>query len=81
MRNHENTELDLVGCPQCDAPAEIIDRFELPGSDGPVEHVKVQCLHRHWFMMEAARLVPVGSVARPVSSDPISGEEPVRWNR
>jgi hypothetical protein len=64
MNSH--TELDLVGCPECAAPAEIVDRFDLPGTDGPVAHVKVQCLHRHWFTTTAAA---------------VTGEEAARWNR
>ena len=48
--NH-NHDLELIGCPECAAPAEIIDRFDLPGTDGPVAHVKILCLHRHWFTM------------------------------
>jgi hypothetical protein len=52
MNNHG--ELDLVPCPQCAAPAEVVDRFDLPGTDGPVTHVKVQCLHRHWFTTVAS---------------------------
>ena len=46
---YSHNELDLVGCPECGMPAEIVDRFDLPSTDGPVAHVKIQCLHRHWF--------------------------------
>ena len=49
-------ELDLVVCPDCSAPAEVVDRFTLPSTDGPAEHVKVRCLHRHWFVLLAATL-------------------------
>ena len=34
----------------------------LPSTDGPVEHVKVQCLSRHWFLLPAAALPPVRTV-------------------
>jgi hypothetical protein len=75
MWNNENTGLDLAACPQCAAPAEILDRFDLPSSDGPVEHVKVQCLSRHRFTMPAAGL----------RADRVAGarfaEEVTRWNR
>ena len=49
QRHAQPHELDLVGCPECGAPAEIVDRFDLPSTDGPVAHIKIQCLHRHWF--------------------------------
>lgn len=79
MRNHENTGhqtrpattgtgIDVVACPECGAPAEVVDRFDLPSTDGPVEHVKVQCVTRRWFT------VPTHSL--PVTAP---GEEPGRW--
>lgn len=50
----DNTELApgaLVGCPTCGLPAEITDRFTLDGAPGPVEHVKVVCVRRHWYTL------------------------------
>jgi len=41
--------LELVGCPECAAPAEVVDRFTLDSTDGPVEHVRVRCVLRHQF--------------------------------
>ena len=41
----------LIGCPECHAPAEIIDRFTLPSTDGPIEHVDVCCCAGHFFRM------------------------------
>lgn len=67
MRSH--IDLDLVECPDCAAPAEVVDRFDLPSTSGPVAHVKVRCLHRHWFTMIDSR---VGSRF---------GEEQDRWDR
>lgn len=51
MTMNEITTLDLAGCPECDAPAEVVDRFVLDSPDGPVEHVTVQCVRRHRFVM------------------------------
>ena len=61
MTHHESTPLDLVGCPECEAPAEVVDRFELPGTSGPVDHVTIRCVRRHWFTMLAESLVTAGS--------------------
>ncbi|GEL25662.1 hypothetical protein PSU4_46160 [Pseudonocardia sulfidoxydans NBRC 16205] len=47
------TPLELVDCPACGAPAEVVDRFTLSSTDGPVEHVKVRCVLRHHFTMLA----------------------------
>ena len=56
MNNHKtnNTELTpdtLVNCPTCGLPAEITDRFTLAGAPGPVEHVKLICVRRHWYTL------------------------------
>ena len=55
---------DLTTCPDCGAVAEVNDRFVLESTDGPVEHVRTQCVRRHWFVLPAA------SVARPAVGVP-----------
>ena len=65
-------ELDLVVCPECGAPAEVVDRFTLQGTDGPVEHVKVACLARHWFLLPVTSLPAM----RPLNA--AAGTGPVR---
>jgi hypothetical protein len=56
--------LQLSWCPQCLAPAEIIDRFVLESTSGPVEHVTVSCLERHRFTTTADHLpaIPAGRI-------------------
>jgi hypothetical protein len=48
--------LDLIPCPDptCRALAEVIDRFSLYSTDGPVEHVRTRCIHSHHFTVPAA---------------------------
>jgi hypothetical protein len=41
----------LLDCPTCGLPAEITDRFVLGGAPGPVEHVKLVCVGRHWYTL------------------------------
>lgn len=43
--------LVMTQCPECDSPAEVVDRFVAESSDGPIEEVKVRCLQRHWFLL------------------------------
>jgi hypothetical protein len=45
--------LSLLPCPEpdCDAPAEVLDRTTLSSTCGPIEHVKTQCARRHVFLM------------------------------
>jgi hypothetical protein len=57
--------LQLVGCPQCLAPAEVTDRFVLESTSGPVEHITVCCVHRHRFTIPADRLPSVSPWKEP----------------
>jgi hypothetical protein len=70
-RGKSRGDLDLVVCPECAAPAEVVDRYALPSTDGPVEHVKVQCLSRHWFVLPAAALPPVRTVNVQAGTGPV----------
>jgi hypothetical protein len=68
MISHRASDSDLVpgvlvDCPRCGLPAEITDRFTLGGAPGPVEHLKVVCVRRHWHTL------PVDMFP---SSDPVS---------
>jgi len=51
--------MDLTVCPECAEPAEIEWRAVLESTDGPVEHAKVCCVSRHWFLLPTARLYRV----------------------
>ena len=41
--------MDYARCPECELPAEVVDRFSLPSTDGPIAHVKIGCLAGHVF--------------------------------
>jgi hypothetical protein len=45
--------LALLPCPDpvCDAPAEITGSVTFESTQGPVAHVKTQCVRRHIFVM------------------------------
>lgn len=51
--------MDLTTCPGCGNVAEIQWRDVLESTDGPIEHAKIVCVKRHWFLM------PVSSLASP----------------
>lgn len=55
----EGQRMDFTTCPECGVQAEIEWRAVLESTDGPVEHAKVRCSNRHWF------LLPVASLERP----------------
>lgn len=71
MTDDHSNEIDLVVCPECAAPAEVVDRFDLPSTDGPVEHAKVQCLARHWFLLPVAALPPVRTAGTTARTGPV----------
>ncbi len=47
---------ELVDCPECGLPAEVLDRFVLESTDGPIEHVKIRCIKGSPFLMPTASL-------------------------
>jgi hypothetical protein len=56
--------MDATTCPECAAPAEVTDRFTLESTDGPMEHVRVVCVRRHWFLLATASLHQARQPAR-----------------
>jgi hypothetical protein len=49
--------LTLIFCPECNVPAEVTERFSLPSTEGPVDHVALACAAGHHFRM-ASDLLP-----------------------
>ncbi len=66
LNSHRVTALDLVGCPECAAPAEVVERFVLDSTDGPIEHATVRCAGRHRFTVLVERLTTPRTVGREV---------------
>ena len=44
---------ELTTCPECGRPAEVVHRFAMSSTDGPVEHVKTRCITGPWFTVPA----------------------------
>ena len=76
--------MDMTTCPECGAPAEITQRSALESTSGPVEHVKLRCVRRHWFLMPTFLLAEYhqqrwGTPAtRPGPSGPRPEATPIR---
>ena len=67
--------MDLTTCPACGGPAEVLRRESWPSTDGPVEHVKVGCVRRHWFLLPAERLA-----SAPEGSAGVAASGQYRWS-
>jgi hypothetical protein len=48
--------MDTTHCPECGHVAEVEWREVLESTDGPVEHAKVRCVQKHWFLLPVASL-------------------------
>jgi hypothetical protein len=44
-------DLEFVTCPDCSMIATAQWGGWLESTDGPVDHVRVTCVQRHWFLM------------------------------
>ena len=56
--------MDMTNCPECGALAEVEWRAVMESTEGPVEHAKIRCAQKHWFLLPVAALAtprhPVG---------------------
>jgi hypothetical protein len=48
--------MDMTQCPECGLVAEVEWRDVLESTDGPVEHARIRCADRHWFLLPIASL-------------------------
>ena len=66
--------MDTTYCPECGSIAEVEWRAVMESTDGPVEHARIRCVQKHWFLMPVGGLVGAGrspAVAlRPLSRHP-----------
>jgi hypothetical protein len=77
----DQSDLWMIGCPECGAPAEVEPEGRLGSTSGPVAIVRVRCAERHWFLMAEDGLpaVPGGSgqvERRPDVAEPPGHEQP-----
>ncbi len=65
--------MDTTYCPECGALAVVEWRGVWESTDEPVEHAKVRCAGRHWFLLPIASLP---EASRPRMSDLDDGRDP-----
>ncbi|HEX6578642.1 MAG TPA: hypothetical protein VF082_09760 [Jiangellaceae bacterium] len=59
--------MDLVTCPDCGQPADVVWRSIVASTDGPVEMAKIRCALWHHFLMPSEGLLPVGTATAPAA--------------
>jgi hypothetical protein len=48
-------EITVCPDPHCQAPAEVLDRFDFASTDGPIEHISTRCMLGHVFTVATDR--------------------------
>lgn len=62
--------MDVIGCPECDVPADVVPRTPDGGTPRPWDYVLVTCVSGHWFLLPA-QMLPGWSAGGP---DPVIPE-------
>jgi hypothetical protein len=74
--------MEILDCPTCAAPAEVEWSSSLDSSAGPVEHVKIRCVAKHWFLLPRDMLTtPALEPAPADESSAPRATSTVRWAR
>ena len=55
-RTAAEQHLDVVACPECSMTAAGQRGDQVESTDGPVDHVRITCVNRYWFLMPADML-------------------------
>lgn len=58
IKDGVDQHFDLVACPECSTTAAMQWADRVESTDGPVDHVRITCVNRHWFLMPASRRTP-----------------------
>jgi hypothetical protein len=54
--------IEMTTCPECGSPAEVRSRSVWESTVGPIEHIRIECVARHWFLMSVSSLASALSV-------------------
>jgi hypothetical protein len=54
-------ELEIIGCPECQAPAEVEVWAGIGAAGSRAEHVRIRCVRRHWFLLPRHLVMDVDS--------------------
>jgi hypothetical protein len=57
--------METTNCPECGALAEVEWRAVTESTDGPIEHAKIRCVQRHWFLLPVTAFVAPRQPVQP----------------
>ena len=58
----------IIACPECGHAATVLDRCVLESTDGPVEHLRIECTAGHCFFMPTTGLTRSAAARSAVAS-------------
>jgi hypothetical protein len=75
-------ETTICPDPECQAPAEVLDQFDLSSTDGPIEHICTRCVVDHVYTVATDR-VYAGTTkpSWPMSAELRLGFEGAAWGQ
>lgn len=63
--------IDTTMCPECGQLAQVQWRAVIESTEGPIEHAKIHCVQRHWFLLPVARLAQPAPVRTVRATHPV----------
>ena len=76
--------IETVICPdpECQAPAEVLDQFDLSSTDGPIEHILTRCVLDHVYTVATDRVYAgTPSPSWPTLAELSLGPEAAAWGQ
>ena len=67
--------MEILDCPTCGAPTEVVSSYLLDSTDGPVEHLQLRCVRRHWFAMPREMLDRYGPGTQAAVADQADADQ------
>jgi len=56
-------EGDFVACPECGSPAIVEWADSMASTSGPIEHLKIRCVQKHWYLLPGHQVPGAGAHA------------------
>ena len=61
--------METTYCPECGSLAEVDWRAVMESTEGPIEHAKIRCVDKHWFLLPVAALAAQRQLTQPRNAE------------